>query len=268
MQIKKVLVTVPLAKQWLENQRTNRGLSDDHANALAREITGGRWCPEQAPIRFDQEGRLWDGQHRLRAVILAGIPVYMMVQHGCSEEVIRSHGLTRPRTVQDQLRIDGMPSNLAKSMTSLARMLQYRRKAGFVPLSKKGSAISVGGVAELLEWAGITLEEMYRIDRDGQNAYNLRRDIGLAPSEWVYLYAQRAPGFSAFADGILRSECPDESQRAFVRYCAGMFSSRQGSERRKMLALVKCFENRDLKKFSIKEDDVVVDLIGSVFPIS
>lgn len=68
-----------LVEQGVFRQRTiNKPLVDSYASDMAR----GRWGLSHQGIAFDEQGRLIDGQHRLWAVIKAGIPVKMMVTTG------------------------------------------------------------------------------------------------------------------------------------------------------------------------------------------
>lgn len=268
MKMRKVLVTPEMAQVWLDNARLNRSISKSHVQALRSEMAAGRWVPEQAPIRFDSDGLLWDGQHRLMALIQHGLPLYMFMQDQCSEDVVRSHGLTRGRTVEDQFRIDGTDSKVARSMAVLGKMLDTRRRVGHLPLNHGGNNISCGQVMDNLEWAGLTSADVLSASRDGNNIYQMRRDLHLAPGEWVYLYAQRAPGFNQFIDQIKNNQPYEPSAVAFSRYCSGTFSNGIRKDRRRMIALHMAFENRDLKKIVFRDNMRVDDLIGSQFPKS
>jgi hypothetical protein len=268
MKMRKVLVTPAIARQWLDNARLNRSISWGHVNALKAEYLSGRFVPEQAPIRFDTHGRLWDGQHRLTALIEAGVSVYMYIEENCSEAVVNSHGLTRGRSVEDQFRIDGIDSKLSRAMATLGKMIHVRRTAGYLYLTHSGAPISCGQVMENLEWAGLDLDGVLAANREANNIYQMRRDLNIAPGEWTYLYAQRAPGFSEFIEQIKNSQPSEPSAVAFCRYCAGNFSNTVRKDRRRMVALVAAFANRDLKKVMFREGAQVEDLVGSKFPQS
>lgn len=75
-----VLVTPEIAEDWLTNCNVhNRKLIDSHVEYLANEIRAGRWRLTHQGIAFSANGVLLDGQHRLWAVVLAGMPALMRV---------------------------------------------------------------------------------------------------------------------------------------------------------------------------------------------
>jgi hypothetical protein len=74
-----MMVTPEMARSWLSNQVRNRKLIMSHVKYLANEIRQGRWRLSPQGIAFGDNGQLLDGQHRLRAIIEAGIAVKMLV---------------------------------------------------------------------------------------------------------------------------------------------------------------------------------------------
>ena len=76
------LVTPELAREWLATGVWNRTVSRDTVRAYVREMVAGQWLRTHQGIAMDEMGRLIDGQHRLLAVIMAGIPVELMVTRG------------------------------------------------------------------------------------------------------------------------------------------------------------------------------------------
>ena len=73
-------VTPEMAMDWLENYNTNnRRLSEKRIQVMARDIAEGRWRLTHVGIAFATDGTLIDGQHRLWAVIEAGIAVEFFV---------------------------------------------------------------------------------------------------------------------------------------------------------------------------------------------
>jgi len=68
-------VTPTLAIQWLEGNTHNRAVNDAHIKRLAHDIRRGRWQLTHQGIAFDTDDLLVDGQHRLWAVIEAGMPI-------------------------------------------------------------------------------------------------------------------------------------------------------------------------------------------------
>ena len=78
--MKTILVTPEIAKYWLgKSNFSNRSIRKSHVDSLAGCIKRGEWRVSPQGIVFHTEGRLLDGQHRLKAVVQANIPVYMVV---------------------------------------------------------------------------------------------------------------------------------------------------------------------------------------------
>lgn len=64
-------VDAAMAAAWLEGNTHNRKLREQHVDMLAGAMLRGEWKMNGDAIRFDTEGTLLDGQHRLWAVIKA-----------------------------------------------------------------------------------------------------------------------------------------------------------------------------------------------------
>lgn len=77
-----VLISPETAEALLEKQGgLNRKLREDRVERYAREMIAGKW-EVHAAIGFDSNNVLWDGQHRLNAVVRANVTVPMLVVWG------------------------------------------------------------------------------------------------------------------------------------------------------------------------------------------
>jgi hypothetical protein len=99
-----VLITPAIATEWLENYNDrNRPLKPSHVRAIAADIAAGRWVVNATPIQFDTRGRLIDGQHRLQAIVLAGVAVRILVARDIQEEAWEVIDQVVPRRPKDVL---------------------------------------------------------------------------------------------------------------------------------------------------------------------
>ena len=100
-------ITPELATQYLALNRGNRKLSARAVKMLAHEIREGRWQLTHQGIAFDEAGVLVDGQHRLQAVVEAGVPVEMMVARGVqpSENNLYAIDCGKKRPIRDMMQI-------------------------------------------------------------------------------------------------------------------------------------------------------------------
>ena len=88
------------ARAWLDPavNRGNRNIVQDHVEAIARDIREGRWLLNVQPICFTQDGRLLNGQHRLKAVLEAGEPIEVLVMRGVPEAAFATYDLQARRS--------------------------------------------------------------------------------------------------------------------------------------------------------------------------
>lgn len=70
-----VTVTPEKAETWLRKGGRNRRLSQAHIGRLAKEMLEGRWSLNGQTLKFNQAGDLFDGQHRLHAVMQSGCTI-------------------------------------------------------------------------------------------------------------------------------------------------------------------------------------------------
>lgn len=107
-------ITPEIATKYLEMNIHNRPVHQRHVEFLAEEIKQGRWKMNGSSIVFNGD-TLIDGQHRLWAVITAGVPIRSLVVRGAEEGSFATIDAGLKRTAGDVLGIVGEknPANLA-----------------------------------------------------------------------------------------------------------------------------------------------------------
>ncbi len=121
-------ITPAMAANWLNNNFGNRPVSDDVVLAYARDMINGTWRATHQGIAFNDEDRLIDGQHRLRAIVRANVTVRMMVTFGLPSKIAGTEMTMmdcvdrgRTRSVSDQLKIQhGLKNGTAIAQVSSA----------------------------------------------------------------------------------------------------------------------------------------------------
>lgn len=81
-----ILVTPEQAAEWLTKNIGNRRLRNDVVEKYRRIMKAGNWRLTPQGIVFDDTGALATGQHRLTAVVRAGVSVPMTVTWGLPRE--------------------------------------------------------------------------------------------------------------------------------------------------------------------------------------
>lgn len=107
-----MLITPKMAEEWLTRNVHNRPVSDATVNKFALDMANGKWTLTHQGIAFDTRHRLADGQHRLWAIFMSGVPVKMMVTDNLSPESIAHIDMQRVRSVSDVLKLQyDMPNS-------------------------------------------------------------------------------------------------------------------------------------------------------------
>lgn len=105
---KLMTITPDMAKEWLENNfENNRKVNERWVNSLSRDMLSGHWGITNESIGFAEDGTLVDGQHRLRAILKANIPVNINVTTGIKMDAIRYIDCGKSRTLSDRMRVNG-----------------------------------------------------------------------------------------------------------------------------------------------------------------
>jgi len=96
------------ARELLTRSNThNRNLRRRVVTDYARDMRAGTWIFNGESIKLDHDGTLLDGQHRLAAIIEAGIPVSLLVITGFDTVAQDTMDTGRPRTSADVLSLHG-----------------------------------------------------------------------------------------------------------------------------------------------------------------
>lgn len=106
------------ALEMLKTNHRNRPVNASQVELLAGQIKAGLWKLNGESIKFSIENRLLDGQHRLRAVVLAGRPITTTVVRGLDPDVFDTIDVGLKRSLGTILGMRG-----EKNYNHLARAL-------------------------------------------------------------------------------------------------------------------------------------------------
>lgn len=100
----------------------NRSANKNHVNALTANMLNGTWRYNADPIRFDANGTLIDGQHRLMALGKAGKTMLFHLVHGLDPESIKAIDMNeKARKLHDLLTMDG----ITQAVTTASIVTRY-----------------------------------------------------------------------------------------------------------------------------------------------
>lgn len=103
----------------------NRAVKRWRVDGYAADMLAGRWRPNGEVLVFDESGVLIDGQHRLHAVVKAGVTLEMQACYGVARDDAATIDQGCSRTISDALTMDGA-SNVV-SVVATARALHTFR---------------------------------------------------------------------------------------------------------------------------------------------
>lgn len=122
-----VEMTPEMAKTMLESNTHNRRLRKAYVQQLAGAIERGEWVANGEPVQVASDGTLLNGQHRLSAVVEAGLSVPLLLVRGLPETARRTIDTGTRRNLSDVLALHGEhhTTNLGAALSLL-----YRYRAG------------------------------------------------------------------------------------------------------------------------------------------
>ncbi len=128
--IYRVRVTPQLAGRWLDNNRDNRFVKPRVVKFYARQMKASKWKVNGECIKFSREGRLTDGQHRLRAIIEAGVTVELEVRVGLPEDTVLTVDTGSVRSATDVMSMRGLTQWEAGVLAGAIRLLINHERTG------------------------------------------------------------------------------------------------------------------------------------------
>jgi len=112
MNFVKEKVTPSIAKEWLaKNVSNNRYINDRRITQFARLMATGNWSENTGEsIKFNKNGKLIDGQHRMMALIKANRTMYFCVHYDLPNDAINYIDQNAPRSTGNVLHIHNIPN--------------------------------------------------------------------------------------------------------------------------------------------------------------
>lgn len=175
-EVEVVTVTPELAAKWLTLNADNyRNPKTSRIRRYAREMEKGNWRNTGDPIRFDEDGHLVDGQHRLYSQVESGTTQTYVVVRGLTPEEVDALDQGASRTASDVLRRHGVE----KYRTGVASTLRLLKTWDSGQVIHAGSATVVQtSQSEVLE----LLDEYPDVEKHQAWAYGIRKELGFTPA--------------------------------------------------------------------------------------
>lgn len=148
MNIQKETITPKKAMEWLKRNVSNRPLSQVHAGRLGAAMAAGVFKCNGDCIRFNGNGDLVDGQHRLTGCVQSGKSFESYVVRGLEHDAFDTIDQGRKRTVGDVFARQGYKHYVC--LASAVRWLWLYETCGSLLGGRNGS-LRADEANELLE---------------------------------------------------------------------------------------------------------------------
>jgi hypothetical protein len=122
----KEFVTPEMALEWLAYNENNRSLRKADVEYLKECILAGQWHVTHQGLAFWDDGELADGQHRLHAIMEAGVGVWVNVTRGMQRTAAEAIDRGIPRSNKDHLHFAGVKSDTRRVAACVCMINQYR----------------------------------------------------------------------------------------------------------------------------------------------
>lgn len=104
-------VNPAVAEAWLAHNTANRRIRRNQVERFARDMESGAWQENGEGICFAHDGTLINGQHRLSAVVTAGVALPMLVVRGLPMDAQDTMDDGAKRTMGDTFGFHGVASH-------------------------------------------------------------------------------------------------------------------------------------------------------------
>jgi hypothetical protein len=129
------IISKELANQMLKRNGKNRSLNQKHVKFLSEEMINGNWLFDGQPIRFSDDGRLLDGQHRLNAVVDSDTSQEFLIVTGVKSEAFKVMDTGRSRSASDCFFINGV--SYANDVSACSKfILSFNKGVNYSKLNK------------------------------------------------------------------------------------------------------------------------------------
>ncbi|MCW3018705.1 MAG: hypothetical protein JWN10_1013 [Solirubrobacterales bacterium] len=146
-------ITPAKARKILRSNGHNRNLRRARVESFAEALSRGEWVLNGETIKIAEDGTLLDGQHRLEAVIAAGVSMRTVVVRALPVEAQDTVDTGRKRRLADLLTIEGHSD--AHGLAATINMLHRYRAGQRLDPSRSGAPTPQQALALVEEVPGL-----------------------------------------------------------------------------------------------------------------
>lgn len=173
------LVTPARAEEWLGKNLNNRNRRTQHVARIIRDMKNGNFLISGDTIKFDWDGRLIDGQHRLAAIIESGQSAWILIVRDLDPKVQGVLDANAKRSAYDALGFNGVTES--RIVISAMAQIAFTRESGKMTHSLDTGQFSATN-SEVVDWF------VQNPDAEWASKFGIRisKLIGSTPSATAY----------------------------------------------------------------------------------
>ena len=255
-----VYVTPELAQKWLlETNNFNRPINQAAVDMYVRQIKSGLWRRTHQGVAFDTNGTLIDGQHRLMAIVKAGVTVAVLIFVNESIENYEYIDCGRNRSNLDIIRMSTRDNTLVLMHTQTLKAMLAGR------CCKSNNKYSSAELGELYRRYAAAVN--FAVDQLGSYQNKQINDPtvrGVIARACYYLSKDQLVDFCNILKGQSQDHPAAKMVNAF-RDCLMLWNDRRENTRRDIYKRCECI----LK--ALQNNEVLVGFpsaLGELFPIT
>ena len=189
-------ITPEKAKEYLShNVENNRGIVKKRVALYAHDMMSGNWCDNGETIKFNSNGELIDGQHRLRAILASGTTQTMWVARGVDKNAFMTIDTGMGRSAVQIMKMQSATDSLKANSSITSIVNQF-----FLLYSEQSYRPSVFQIDECIEanretfewyysaskWHSVRLPSPYHVCAIVMHLYNEKNEdiFGFINSAW------------------------------------------------------------------------------------
>lgn len=263
-------ISPQMAKAFLEKNTHNRPIRPNAIVQYARDMANGRWVCNGETIIIHKDGTIVDGQHRLMAIIRAGVTVRILVVMNAPDGSFETNGRGRPRTNGDIITLKFNEKKDGNLLAAAAAML-WRYVRGF-PVRSAATSAQLSTSTEVIEivQAHPGIRECIR---DGRRLYSVLRSISVTPSVATFFsYVAKTANPEMFEKFIEQIVGGQNLQAGDPTFALRDTAIRRSGDREKLKAdigfgmLVKTWNwfiaGKSIGRIQFKSDEAIPDIAG------
>ncbi len=178
-------ITPAIAAELLERNVNNRKLTRSKVETYVGAMQRGEWMLNGETVKVGVDGKLLDGQHRLRAIVIHGKPQRSFVARGLDPACFKCIDIGKNRTPSDILSIRGVKYHTACS--AAARLLFVYLNGHWTKTGARAREMTHSEMLALLdEHAGLVHDSVQAMARD-----HLCSFIPQSQQVWAYYVFRR-----------------------------------------------------------------------------